>query len=144
MTVDGVFDWIFDLVTTYTSKSYVQAITALISSLYKSLAETLSFYRLLCLHQPFPGNGFYSGDILASALKSSLHSLPYRNGLVALVVILFITIRADSTVYSGICIGCRENVFIEPFPNSDRLFLFSKNPLANNGCRSVVCFSAVA
>jgi hypothetical protein len=35
-------------------------------------------------------------------------------------------------------IRCRGNVFTEPFPSSGRLFLFIKNLLPSNGCRSVV------
>jgi hypothetical protein len=47
-----------DLLTTYTHDSELQAITAptLISTIQKLLANPLS--SLLCLHQPFPGNGF--------------------------------------------------------------------------------------
>jgi hypothetical protein len=52
--------------------SELQVITApsLIYTLYNSLEF---FFSLLCLRQPFPGNGFNSGDSSASALKSSLN-----------------------------------------------------------------------
>jgi hypothetical protein len=38
----------------------------------------------------------------------------------------------------------RGNMFTEPFPSSDRLFLLITNLLPCNGRRSVVCFAAVA
>jgi hypothetical protein len=50
----GGLEWRMDLLTTYTHNSELQAITAppLISTIYKG------FSSLLCVHQPFPGNGF--------------------------------------------------------------------------------------
>jgi hypothetical protein len=49
-----------DLLTTYAHDSELQAITAppLISTIHKSPQHPLSFTSLLCLHQPFSGNGF--------------------------------------------------------------------------------------
>jgi hypothetical protein len=60
VTIDGVLAWILDLVTTHTHNLDVQAITAppLISTIHKSPQHPVSFSSLLCLHQPFPGNGF--------------------------------------------------------------------------------------
>jgi hypothetical protein len=43
---------------------------------------------------------------------------------------------------SSMRIRCSGDVVTEPFPSSGRLFLFIKNLLPSNGCRSVVCFTA--
>jgi hypothetical protein len=104
------------LLTTYTHHSELQVITALslISTLYKSSQHLLSFSSLLCLHQPFPSNGFYewkcfsftrSGPLVTashaeflSAVNSNiapfLLSLPYRAQLTGCPnSLLFITPR---------------------------------------------------
>jgi hypothetical protein len=60
--IDGVAIGELDLLTTSIHHSEIQVITALwlISTLYKSPQHQLSlFSSLLCLHQPFPGNGFW-------------------------------------------------------------------------------------
>jgi hypothetical protein len=84
-----------------------------------------------------------SEDSSASALKSSLHSLPYRTDLAAPVV-FFITPRHGLRRQHHSQIHCSGNVFTEPFPSSGRLFLLIKNLLPSNRRRSVVCFAAVA
>jgi hypothetical protein len=101
MTLDWVLEWTLDLLATYTHNSEIQVITAspLISTIHKSPQHMLRVSSLLCLHQPFPGNGFNSGDSSASELKSSLnggspgtdsflHRLPYRTDLIAATVFL--------------------------------------------------------
>jgi hypothetical protein len=62
VTVDGVSDWCLYLLTTFTRDSWLHLIivSSLISTLYKLVQHTLSFFSLLCLHQSFPGNGFNS------------------------------------------------------------------------------------
>jgi hypothetical protein len=60
VSIDGGFDWILDLLTTYTHDSELPEITApsLISAIHKSSQYPLSISSLLCLHEPFPGNGW--------------------------------------------------------------------------------------
>jgi hypothetical protein len=79
VTLDGVLDWILDLLTTYTRDSELQAInsaTVNLPTIHKPPQHSLD--SLLRLRQPFPGNGFNNGNSSASALKSSLNggSLP--------------------------------------------------------------------
>jgi hypothetical protein len=87
------FDWWLDLLTTLTHDSLLHLIIvpSLISTLYKLLQHTLSLFSLLCLHQSFPGNGFWQSRFFSFCThlvacwlstvptKSSLHRLPYNS-----------------------------------------------------------------
>jgi hypothetical protein len=67
---------------TYTHYSEIQALTALslISSLYKSPQHPAKpFSILLCLQNPFPGNGFNSGDSSASRAQVLSSQSPVQN-----------------------------------------------------------------
>jgi hypothetical protein len=61
VTTDGVLDLRVGLFATYPHDSDLHAITAppLLFTIHKSPQHPLSlFSSLLCLHQPFPANGF--------------------------------------------------------------------------------------
>jgi hypothetical protein len=66
--IDGVLDWILDLLSTYTHDSEPQAITApsVTSTIYKSPQHPLNRSQPALLQEPFPGNGFNSGVSSAS------------------------------------------------------------------------------
>jgi hypothetical protein len=100
VTIDGVWDWILDLLTTYTRNSEVQVITAtsLISTLYKSPQHTLNILQPVFIRRSLVTVS-NSGNPTALALKFSLnggslptdsflHRLPYRTDLVAPIVFL--------------------------------------------------------
>jgi hypothetical protein len=97
-----------------------------------------------------------SGDSSSSALKFSLnggspptdsflHSLPYRNDLVAPVVFFIIPRHGPRRQRRSFSYAnrFRGNMFTEPFLSTGRLFLLIKNLLPNNERRSFVCFAAV-
>jgi hypothetical protein len=102
VTLDGVSDWILDLLTTYTHDSQLQATTApqLISTINKSPQHPLSLFQpAVVFTSRSPVTASNSGDSSSSALKSSLnggylaivpfhHSLPYRTDSVAPIVSL--------------------------------------------------------
>jgi hypothetical protein len=83
VTIDGVSDLILDLLSTYTPDLELQVITAsaLVSTLYKSPRHPLSFSSLLCLDQPFPGNGFNSGDLQLPCSSPLWMAAPFQLSL---------------------------------------------------------------
>jgi hypothetical protein len=161
VTLDGVLDWILDLLAAYTHDSELREITAppLISTTHKSPQHTLTFSGLLCLHQPFPGNGFDSGHSSAFALKSSSKWRLPSNCEVLLLLTASRTeptwlpqlpsfynssARTAQTTPFSYANRFRWNVFTQPFPSKGRILLLIKNLLPSKGRRSVVCFTAVA
>jgi hypothetical protein len=75
----GGLVWRMDLLTTYTYHWELQVITtlSLISTIYKTPA-----HAECCPHQPCPGNGLLTAEILQlSVLRSSCHSCPCRTQL---------------------------------------------------------------
>jgi hypothetical protein len=85
VTLDGVLDWILDLLTTYTHNSELQVIIA--SSLI-SRAFAKSFPACSVFTRRSLVRASNSGDSSASALKSFLHSFLYRTDLIALIIFL--------------------------------------------------------
>jgi hypothetical protein len=89
VTIDGVLDWILDLLTTYTHDSKLQAITApsLISTIHKSSQHPLSIFQPAMSSPAVPRYRLVkSGDSSASRAQASLHRLPYRTDSVAPIV----------------------------------------------------------
>jgi hypothetical protein len=103
VTIDGVLDWIFDLLTTYTHNSelLVQVITApSLFSHYKSPQHTLSPFQPAVSSPAIPlvmasDSGVSSASTFKSFLNGSslptvpfLHSIPYRTDMVSPFVFL--------------------------------------------------------
>jgi hypothetical protein len=81
VTIDGVLDWLLDLLTTYTHHSELQEITAppLIATIHKSRQHSLSLFQPFVSSTVSPGQRLLTVEILQlHALRSSLHRLPYR------------------------------------------------------------------
>jgi hypothetical protein len=83
VTLDGVLDWILDLLTTYAHDSELQIITAslLISTIHKLPQQPPSFSILLCLHQPFLATASNSGDSSSSWSQVLSSQPPVQNRL---------------------------------------------------------------
>jgi hypothetical protein len=75
VSIDGVWDWRLDLLTTLLHYSHLTSSCSTIANLHAlqiTTARAKSFSSLLCLHQSFPGNGFKCEYSSASALTSLL------------------------------------------------------------------------
>jgi hypothetical protein len=110
VTIERVLDRIFDLLTTYTHDSELQAITALplLPTIYKSPQHQLRFFEPAVLSVAVPWQRFLTLEIIQLyAVISSLncgslpsdsfpHSLPYRSDSVAPNVFLTTPLQGTS------------------------------------------------